>query len=87
MGYCEYWKKLPLLPNPLISSVNTPGSLSIKHQSPALDIFAEHVRFKHKLKGTPIADAISSVRTNTGSGSITGSDPILTIILIFYFIF
>lgn len=26
------------LPNPLINSVKTPGSLSIKHQSPALDI-------------------------------------------------
>ena len=30
---------------------------------------------------------IYPVRTNTGSGSITGSDPILTIILIFFFFF
>ena len=28
-----------------------------------------------------------AVRTNTGSGSITGSDPILTIIIFFYFFF
>lgn len=27
-----------VLPNPFINSVKTPGSLSIKHQSPALDM-------------------------------------------------
>ena len=38
------------VPNPLINSVKTPGSLSIKHQSPAADIFCLLASRSHMLK-------------------------------------